>query len=225
LFLVPLVVDPAVATLRADFAPVAAACRTERVERYSTLSNCSWSSCREGCTSELYQCVHVYVTYELAEAAWAALGRAPGECKDVRLPSAGQLFGVRAALRPAGQHVPLLREPHQHQSGGDRFPRRRGGSAAARRSGHAGRSDPARRTHRLPAADEAGGLETAESRPRTGDQTYNAESMEYGGIGGQRAGVPHVHTSTQPGARVPGRLRQTAASAAPAAAAAPASMT
>ncbi|KAF0296508.1 Protein tipE [Amphibalanus amphitrite] len=76
LFLVPLVVDPAVATLRADFAPVAAACRTERVERYSTLSNCSWSSCREGCTSELYQCVHVYVTYELAEAAgphWAVL--------------------------------------------------------------------------------------------------------------------------------------------------------
>ena len=69
LFAVPLVVDPAIATLRADFEPVAAACRTERVERYSTLSNCSWSSCREGCTSSLYRCLHVYVTYEVAAAA------------------------------------------------------------------------------------------------------------------------------------------------------------
>ncbi|XP_037080982.1 uncharacterized protein LOC119101673 [Pollicipes pollicipes] len=63
LFLVPIVVDPAVATLRADFAPRPAACRTERVERFHTLSACGWSSCREGCTSDLYRCLHVYVSY------------------------------------------------------------------------------------------------------------------------------------------------------------------
>ena len=26
-------------------------------------SKCSWSSCREGCTTDLYECNHVYVEY------------------------------------------------------------------------------------------------------------------------------------------------------------------
>ncbi|XP_031370712.1 uncharacterized protein LOC102681348 [Apis dorsata] len=25
--------------------------------------NCTWSSCREGCTSDVYRCTHIYVTY------------------------------------------------------------------------------------------------------------------------------------------------------------------
>ena len=69
LFLVPIVVDPAVATIQADFPARPAGCRTERVRRYRTHSNCSWSSCREGCTSDLYHCVHVYVSYQPAPDA------------------------------------------------------------------------------------------------------------------------------------------------------------
>ncbi|XP_043238175.1 uncharacterized protein LOC122389832 [Amphibalanus amphitrite] len=69
LFLVPIVVDPAVATIQADFPARPTACRTERVRRYRTHSNCSWSSCREGCTSDLYYCVHVYVSHTPTEGA------------------------------------------------------------------------------------------------------------------------------------------------------------
>ncbi|KAJ8678647.1 hypothetical protein QAD02_014434 [Eretmocerus hayati] len=63
LFLVPLYVDPALSTLEADFAPQPVACTTQRRDELWGLLNCSWSSCREGCTSELYHCTHIYVTY------------------------------------------------------------------------------------------------------------------------------------------------------------------
>jgi hypothetical protein len=63
LFLVPLYVDPAVSTLMADFDPEAVTCETSQVEYLAGLGNCSWSSCREGCTSDLYRCTHVTVLY------------------------------------------------------------------------------------------------------------------------------------------------------------------
>jgi hypothetical protein len=63
LFLVPLYVDPAVSTLMSDFDPEAVTCETSQVEYLAGLGNCSWSSCREGCTSDLYRCTHVTVLY------------------------------------------------------------------------------------------------------------------------------------------------------------------
>lgn len=30
-------------------------------------SNCSWTSCREGCTKELYDCTQILVNYKLPE--------------------------------------------------------------------------------------------------------------------------------------------------------------
>lgn len=63
LFLVPLYVDPAVSTLLADFVPEPVQCTTVRREQLAGLYNCTWSSCREGCTSDVYNCSHVYVTY------------------------------------------------------------------------------------------------------------------------------------------------------------------
>lgn len=63
LFLVPLYVDPAVSTLLADFVPEPVMCTTVRREQLTGLYNCTWSSCREGCTSDVYNCSHIYVTY------------------------------------------------------------------------------------------------------------------------------------------------------------------
>lgn len=63
LFLVPLYVDPAISTLAADFTPEPVICTTSRREDLSGLFNCTWSSCREGCTSDVYKCTHIFVTY------------------------------------------------------------------------------------------------------------------------------------------------------------------
>ncbi|XP_012280752.1 protein tipE isoform X2 [Orussus abietinus] len=63
LFLMPLYVDPAFSTLTADFAPDPVLCTTTRREDLAGLFNCTWSSCREGCTSDVYRCTHIYVTY------------------------------------------------------------------------------------------------------------------------------------------------------------------
>ncbi len=63
LFLVPLYVDPAISTLIADFVPQPVTCVTTRRNDYHGLFNCSWSSCREGCTSDFYRCTHIYVEY------------------------------------------------------------------------------------------------------------------------------------------------------------------
>lgn len=67
LFLVPLYVDPAISTLAADFTPEPVICTTSRREELAGLFNCTWSSCREGCTSDVYRCTHIYVTY----TAWS----------------------------------------------------------------------------------------------------------------------------------------------------------
>lgn len=63
LFLVPLYVDPAISTLIADFVEQPVTCVTSRRHDYSGLFNCTWSSCREGCTSDFYRCTHIYVEY------------------------------------------------------------------------------------------------------------------------------------------------------------------
>ncbi|CAD6995579.1 unnamed protein product, partial [Ceratitis capitata] len=63
LFLVPLYVDPAISTLSHDFIDNPTLCTTTRREDLIGIFNCSWSSCREGCTSDLYRCVHIYVTF------------------------------------------------------------------------------------------------------------------------------------------------------------------
>ncbi|XP_044590917.1 protein tipE [Cotesia glomerata] len=63
LFLVPLYVDPAISTLAADFSPHPVLCTTLKREEILGIFNCTWSSCREGCTSDVYRCTHIYVTY------------------------------------------------------------------------------------------------------------------------------------------------------------------
>ncbi|XP_071533483.1 protein tipE-like isoform X2 [Panulirus ornatus] len=38
-------------------------CVTKESEFLCGMSNCSWSSCREGCTKDVFQCSHIFVNY------------------------------------------------------------------------------------------------------------------------------------------------------------------
>ncbi|XP_055377575.1 protein tipE [Condylostylus longicornis] len=63
LFLVPLYVDPAISTLSHEFIDTPTLCTTVRREDRIGIFNCTWSSCREGCTSDMYKCTHIFVTF------------------------------------------------------------------------------------------------------------------------------------------------------------------
>lgn len=63
LFLIPFVVEPAISTILADFSPHAVACVTTSHVYAEGLKNCSWASCREGCTSAAIRCHQIKVNY------------------------------------------------------------------------------------------------------------------------------------------------------------------
>lgn len=66
LFLVPFVIDPAFTTIFMEFDETPATCVTVYVERRRGTKNCTWSSCREGCTKEIYNCTQIHVNYKRA---------------------------------------------------------------------------------------------------------------------------------------------------------------
>jgi hypothetical protein len=55
--------DPALSTLASDFIERPTLCVTTRREDLTGLLNCTWSSCREGCTSDYFKCSHIYVNF------------------------------------------------------------------------------------------------------------------------------------------------------------------
>ncbi|XP_064541582.1 protein tipE [Drosophila montana] len=65
LFLVPFVIEPAFTTIFMQFEEVPALCETYDTEIYFGAKNCSWSSCREGCTKDIYTCTQIRVNYRL----------------------------------------------------------------------------------------------------------------------------------------------------------------
>lgn len=68
LFLVPFVIEPAFTTIFMQFDPVGALCVTAQVKHLVGASNCTWASCREGCTKDLYECTQIRVNYKLGNA-------------------------------------------------------------------------------------------------------------------------------------------------------------
>ncbi|XP_008473259.1 protein tipE-like [Diaphorina citri] len=66
LFLVPFVIEPACTTIMREFDEVPATCETIQVENLRGASNCSWTSCREGCTREIYECTQITVSYKVS---------------------------------------------------------------------------------------------------------------------------------------------------------------
>lgn len=65
LFLVPFVIEPAFTTILMQFSEIPATCITTDTESMRGVSNCSWTSCREGCTKEIYECTQIRVNYKL----------------------------------------------------------------------------------------------------------------------------------------------------------------
>ena len=68
--LLPLLIDPSVLTFVLDLEP--AACLTVHSAVLNGTSNCTWTSCQQGCTVDIYKCWHVNVSYLLADPALAA---------------------------------------------------------------------------------------------------------------------------------------------------------
>ncbi|CAH1392062.1 unnamed protein product [Nezara viridula] len=63
LFLIPFVVDPAISTILADYEPEPVTCVAVEHVYAEGLSNCSWASCREGCTTAALRCHQILVNY------------------------------------------------------------------------------------------------------------------------------------------------------------------
>lgn len=92
LFLVPFVIDPAFSTIFADFDPEPVVCVTKESEFFFGLSNCSWSSCREGCTRDIFQCSHIFVNYKKDTK---------GEFKDVNFTDVDLLDDIKWDMEDA----------------------------------------------------------------------------------------------------------------------------
>jgi hypothetical protein len=75
LFLVPFVLDPAISTLMHEFVDVPVTCKANSVIVRHGKFNCSWSSCREGCTADMYICFQVRVVYSKQEWVEGTLAR------------------------------------------------------------------------------------------------------------------------------------------------------
>jgi len=65
LFLIPFVVDPAISTIVADYQQEPITCRGVDHTYSEGLTNCSWASCREGCTSAVLKCHQVRNCYTI----------------------------------------------------------------------------------------------------------------------------------------------------------------
>ncbi|XP_042871818.1 protein tipE-like [Penaeus japonicus] len=63
MFLIPWILDPSISTLMANFDPEQVLCRTVRTDHLVSMKNCSWSSCKHGCTTDQYECDQIYVDY------------------------------------------------------------------------------------------------------------------------------------------------------------------
>lgn len=59
LFLIPFVVDPAISTIIADYEQEPVICKVIEHVYSEGLRNCTWASCREGCTTAVLKCHQV----------------------------------------------------------------------------------------------------------------------------------------------------------------------
>lgn len=65
LFLVPFVIEPAFTTIFMQFDERPAYCVTSETIEMKGASNCSWTSCKEGCTKDIYKCTQIRVNYKI----------------------------------------------------------------------------------------------------------------------------------------------------------------
>ncbi|XP_053658529.1 protein tipE isoform X1 [Anopheles marshallii] len=112
LFLVPFVIEPAFQTIFMQFDESPALCVTAYNEHLYGAKNCSWASCREGCTKDIYECQQIRVNYKTAAQLAAAAakeaagggdthGTAPSHLASAAGPPA-QSTAVIASTKPTG---------------------------------------------------------------------------------------------------------------------------
>lgn len=65
LFLVPFVIEPAFQTIFMEFDENRAQCFPDETIMMAGTRNCTWTSCREGCTRDIYTCTQIYVNYKI----------------------------------------------------------------------------------------------------------------------------------------------------------------
>ncbi|XP_076060970.1 protein tipE-like isoform X2 [Oratosquilla oratoria] len=63
LFLVPMTIDPALATLTYDINPESGICITTYARMAFGAKECTWCSCTEGCTKDIFNCSQITVSY------------------------------------------------------------------------------------------------------------------------------------------------------------------
>ncbi|XP_050085948.1 protein tipE isoform X1 [Anopheles aquasalis] len=106
LFLVPFVIEPAFQTIFMQFDESPALCVTAYNEHLHGAKNCSWTSCREGCTKDIYECHQIRVNYKTAAQLAAAAARE--EAAAVAAAAAGELLeatSVASAAAGSGSGV------------------------------------------------------------------------------------------------------------------------
>jgi len=70
-------IDPALLTMVLQFQP--AACTTVASSHLVGISNCTWTSCRHGCTSDIFKCWHILVNFTVVSGSrpipppWASI--------------------------------------------------------------------------------------------------------------------------------------------------------
>ncbi|CAG9136713.1 hypothetical protein JYU34_004909 [Plutella xylostella] len=83
LFLIPFVVEPAIQTILAEFVPEAGICSVSEHVHAETLTNCTWASCREGCTTAHTKCHKIRVS--LARTPFTDGAKVPTEWDETDL--------------------------------------------------------------------------------------------------------------------------------------------
>lgn len=99
LFLVPFVIDPAFTTIFMQFDENPAFCLTVESLHLHGAKNCSWASCREGCTKDIYQCTQIRVNYKLNY--WDVVKEM--NMTQSSTPSPPQALAIRSMLDPFGE--------------------------------------------------------------------------------------------------------------------------
>lgn len=92
LFLVPFVIEPAFTTIFMEFDENPAFCETMSSITTKGQTNCSsWTSCKEGCTKEVYECTQITVRYKINDTSFEEAEEGVEEDGPVR---------VERAIRP-----------------------------------------------------------------------------------------------------------------------------
>uniref|UniRef100_A0A0A9XCZ5 Protein tipE n=1 Tax=Lygus hesperus TaxID=30085 RepID=A0A0A9XCZ5_LYGHE len=117
LFLVPFVIEPAFTTIFMEFDETPAWCQTADIEHNRGMSNCSWTSCKEGCTKDVFECTQIRVHYKMADKA----GSADGDEASRIVPRALR-EGAKRVARALHERSPRAIRDYDYPESYDRIP-------------------------------------------------------------------------------------------------------